>query len=70
MLGRKLLDADSFPDVQIRTTEISGEMEDLKVLADVSIGGRERSIGFGGKVIKSEDQLTISGSGQLSKILD
>ena len=66
MLSRKLLNAENFAKILIQTTAVSGEPDDLKVAANVNVGGQESSIGFSAKADVSENQLTVSGTAEIS----
>ncbi len=66
MLDRKLLDADSFSEIRIRSTHVSGELESLTVVAEFDVAGQTNSITFPASVSRTEDQLLISGTAQMS----
>lgn len=61
MLGRKLLDADNYPEVRIRSINISGELESLTVVAEATVAGRTSSITFPASVSRTDERLLISG---------
>ena len=61
MLGRKLLDADNYPQVRIRSIDVSGELESLTVVAEVTVAGRTSGITFPARVSRTDEQLLISG---------
>lgn len=66
MLGRKLLDADNFAEIQIRSTHFSGELESLTVVAEIDIAGRMSSITFPASVSRTDEKLLISGIARVS----
>ena len=66
MLGRKLLDADNYPEVRIRSIDVSGELESLTVVAEVTVAGRTSSITFPARVSRTDERLLISGIVRLS----
>jgi len=66
MLGRKLLDADNYPEVRIRSVNVSGEPGSLIVVADATVAGRTSTITFPARVSRSDDQLLISGIARVS----
>lgn len=66
MLGRKLLDADHFSEIRILSTNVSGQLESLTVVADIEVAGQTKSITFPASVILANEQLFISGIAELS----
>jgi len=66
LLGDKVLDAESHALIQIRTTEVTGDMESLLVKADVIIAGRTNSISFPASATWSGDVITVTGTVGLS----
>jgi len=66
MLGRKLLDADNFSEIRIRSTSVSGQMDSMTVVAEIDIAGQTNSITFPASVRRSDNQLLISGMAQVS----
>ena len=66
MLGRKLLDADNYPEIRIRSRDVSGDLESLTVVADFVVAGQTNSITFPASVRRVKDQLLISGMAQVS----
>ena len=66
MLGRKLLDADNYPEVRIRSINVSGELESLTVVAEAAVAGRTSSITFPARVSRTDEQLLISGIARVS----
>ena len=61
MLGRKLLDAENFPVIQVQSVVVEGELDTLDVTADVTVSGITSSIKFPANVDSSGDAITLSG---------
>jgi polyisoprenoid-binding protein YceI len=66
MLGHKLLDAANHPIIQVRSTDIRGELDSLTVTADVTIAGRTNPIIFSAHASLSGNQVTVSGDARIS----
>lgn len=65
LFGDKVLDLESHALIQIRSTEVSGDMESLLVKADVIIAGRINSISFPASATLSGDVITVTGTARL-----
>ncbi len=61
MLGEKLLQADQFPSIKIRSGKIAGSMPDIEIEATVFVRGAEFTIVFPASVILSNDSFVASG---------
>ncbi len=61
MLGKKLLQADQFPSIEIRSGKFTGSMPDIEVEAAVSVRGAEFTIVFPATVVLSNDSFVASG---------
>ena len=61
MLGEKLLQADQFPSIEIRSGKITGSMPDIEIEATVSVRGTEFTIVFPASVVLSKDSFVASG---------
>lgn len=44
MLGEKLLDAEQFPTIRIRSSSIEGSMPDVTIVASISVKGMEHTV--------------------------
>jgi len=62
MLGRRLLDAENFPVIQVQSIVVEGELDTLSVTADVTVAGITSSIKFPANVDSSGDVITLSGN--------
>jgi len=62
MLGRRMLDAENFPVVQVQSIVVEAELDALSVTADVTVAGNTRSITFPASVDSSGDVITLSGN--------
>jgi polyisoprenoid-binding protein YceI len=61
MLGNKLLQAQQFPQVHIRSDSLKGSLPQLEVEATVAIRGMEYSLVFPATVEITNDTLVASG---------
>jgi len=61
MLGEKLLDAVSYPEVSLRSREITGELPELRLLMDVSVRDQVVAIEIPVTVTSGDGQLVASG---------
>jgi hypothetical protein len=61
MLGRKLLQAEQYPLIQIRSEKISGSLPELEIEASVIVRGAEFAVMFPARVELSGDSLVASG---------
>ena len=61
MLGKKLLQAEQFPSIQIRSEQITGSMPDIEVEASVVVRGVEFTVVFPVRVELSSDSFVASG---------
>ncbi len=61
MLGKKLLQAEQFPTMQIRSERITGSMPDLKVEASVVVRGAEFTVVFPVRVELTNDSFVATG---------
>lgn len=62
MLGRRMLDAENFPVIQVQSIVVESELDALSVTADVTVAGNTSSITFPASVDSSGDLITLSGS--------
>ncbi len=62
MLGKKLLQAEQFPSIQIRSKQITGSMPDIEVEASVVVRGAEFTVVFPARVELSSDSFVASGN--------
>lgn len=62
MLGEKVLQADRFPRLQIRSREIRGELPDLRLLVDVSVRGQTTPVEIPVTVTQSGGRVSATGS--------
>lgn len=65
MLGDKVLDAERFPRVTLRSREIAGELPALSVTLDVDVRGRVSSITIPVDVMLGDQQIEASGRATL-----
>ena len=61
MLGKKLLQAEQFPSIEVRSGKITGSMPDIEVEATVFVRGAEFTIVFPASVVLSNDSFVASG---------
>lgn len=61
MLGEKLLQADQFPSIEVRSGKITGSMPHIEVEATVFVRGAEFPITFPASVDLSNDSFVASG---------
>jgi len=61
MLGKKLLQAEQFPSIEIRSAKITGSMPDMEIEATVFVRGAEFTIVFPARVVLSNDSFVASG---------
>lgn len=61
MLGKKLLQEEQYPSIQIRSTGITGSMPEIGVEATVGLRGQEFALVFPARVVLSGDTLVASG---------
>lgn len=61
MLGKKLLQAEQFPAIQIRSEQITGDMPDIEVEANIVVRGTEFAVVFPARVELSSDSFIASG---------
>jgi hypothetical protein len=61
MLGKKLLQAEQFPSIEVRSGKITGSMPDIEVEATVFVRGAEFTIVFPASVVLSNDSFIASG---------
>ena len=66
MLGQKLLKAESYASVVVRSTEIAGAIDQMTVSADVLILGQSHSISFPAIASIANRQLEVSGKMQVT----
>ena len=61
MLGKKLLQAEQFPSIQVRSEQITGGMPDMEVEATVIVRGAEYTVVFPASIEMSNDSFVASG---------
>lgn len=61
MLGNKLLQAQQFPQIHIRSDSLKGSLPQVEVEATVAIGGMEYSLVFPATVEITDDSVVASG---------
>ena len=61
MLGQQLLRAETYPLIVVRSTTVSGTIDQMTVTADVEILGHTRSIVFPATASVTNQQLEVSG---------
>jgi len=61
ILGKKLLQAEQFPAIQIRSEQITGDMPDIEVEANIVVRGTEFAVVFPARVELSSDSFIASG---------
>ncbi len=61
MLGKKMLQAEQFPSIEVRSGKITGSMPDIEVEATVFVRGAEFTIVFPASVVLSNDSFVASG---------
>ena len=65
MLGEKLLNAEQFPTIRIRSTAIEGELPDVNVVATVIVKGMEQTVSFPANIDLRDDSFVASGELEL-----
>ena len=61
MLGERLLNAEEFPTIQIRSTAIDGTLPDANITATVSVIGTESTVTFPASIELTDDSFVASG---------
>lgn len=62
MLGEKLLDADNYPEVQLRSREIGGELPALQLLMDVTVKNQVTPVTIPVTVTVHDERLVATGT--------
>ncbi|MFQ6005193.1 MAG: YceI family protein [Woeseia sp.] len=62
MLGRKLLDSDNYPDIEIRSRHWSGQPPDILVSAEVTVRDQTNTLEFPAEVNIDDEQIVVTGS--------
>jgi polyisoprenoid-binding protein YceI len=65
MLGKKLLQAEQFPSIQIRSQKITGHMPNMDIEATVVIKGTEFTVVFPASVALSNESFVASGEAEI-----
>ncbi len=60
-LGKKLLQAEQFPAIQIRSEQITGDMPDIEVEANIVVRGTEFAVVFPARLELSSDSFIARG---------
>jgi polyisoprenoid-binding protein YceI len=61
MLGERLLNAEQFPAIQIKSTAIVGSMPDVKIVATVTVTGMEQTVTFPASIELTDHSFGASG---------
>jgi len=61
MLGERLLNAEQFPAIQIKSTAIVGSMPDVKIVATVTVTGMEQTVTFPASIELTDHSFSASG---------
>jgi polyisoprenoid-binding protein YceI len=61
MLGEKLLNAEQFPTIKIRSTAIEGSMPDVNIVTTIIVTGIENTVTFPASIELAEDSFVASG---------
>jgi len=61
MLGEKLLNAEQFPTIRIRSESIEGSMPDVNIVATVIVKGMERTVTFPASIELTDDLFVARG---------
>lgn len=62
MLGDRLLNAEKHALVQVRSSEVTGVIDDMLVTAEVTVAGKSNSISFLASAVFSADTVIITGT--------
>lgn len=65
MLGKKLLQAEQFPSIQIRTGRITGSMSNMDIEATVVVKGVEFAVVFPARVKLSNESFVATGEAEI-----
>lgn len=66
MLGERLLDADRYPEVRVRSTAVTGTFEEMRVTAEVEIKGARRVVELPVNAVFYGGRLVATGRATLS----
>ena len=61
MLGEKLLNAEQFPTIRIRSESIEGTMPDVNIVTTVIVAGMEYTVTFPASIELTDDSFVASG---------
>ena len=65
MLGKKLLRAEQFPSIQIRSQKITGRIPNIDIEATVVVRGAEFAVVFPARVTLSNESFVASGEAEI-----
>ncbi len=68
MLGKKLLRAEQFPSIQIRSGQITGSMPEMKIEATVFVKAAEFTVVFPARVTLSDESFVASGEAEIRHV--
>ena len=61
MLGERLLNAEQYPAIQIKSTAMDGSMPDVNIVATVAVIGMEQTVTFPASIELTDDSFIASG---------
>ena len=68
MLGKKLLQAEQFPSIQVRSQKITGRMPNMHIEATVVVKGAEFAVVFPARVTLSNESFVASGEAEIRHV--